>query len=193
MKDSTLESLIQLLKEKTQSVESMNDEIRHLLIELNEQKQSIELLEKNMIERSNDLKNKDIILETLFKEKWTTLNTLCNEYYEKGDTAITRRHIVDSMEKELKKIGSKKGLAQIEDMLNEHFDGIISFLRSECPNLSERDITLAKLYIAGLSVKAISYLMRIKTGNFYVSKRRLIDRIVASESSNKDLFLNKLK
>lgn len=192
-KDNRLETLTNSLYEKTRVVDSLNNEIRNLQTELNDQKLSIELLEKNLFDQSNDLKNKEIILETLFKEKWTTLNTLCREYYEKGDSPNMRKHIIDSMEKELKKIGSTTGLAQIEATVDSHFGGIIRLLRSECHNLSEKDITLAKLYIAGLSVKAICYLMQIKTGNFYVSKRRLIERILATEAADKELFLEKLK
>ncbi len=103
-----------------------------------------------------------------------------------------RRHIIDRIEKELKKIGSNKGLAQIEAAVDTRFNGIVALMRKECPQLSERDITMAKLIIAGLSVKAISYLMGIKTGNFYVSKRRLLDRISASEAPDKDIFIARL-
>ena len=117
---------------------------------------------------------------------------LCDEYYERGESPNTRRHIIDRIEKELKKIGTKKGLSQIEAAVDIHFCGIIGLLRKECPQLSERDLTMATLIIAGLSTKAISYIIGIKTGNFYVSKRRLLERISDSDAAHKDIFIGKL-
>ena len=192
VKDNRLEILRKTLNEQTLSVETLKRQIRELQRDLTTQKQSIDFLEKYVNDQSNDLKNKDIVLQTLFKEKWTTLNKLCNEYYEKGDSPNMRKYIIDSIEKEIKKMATKKGLAQIEETVDAHFNGIIGNMRSECPCLSEKDITLAKLYIAGFSVKAISYLMQIKTGNFYVSKRRLIEKILSSDAPNKETFIARL-
>ncbi len=182
MKNDIMDRFRNSIDEKKQAIESLRQEIFQLHNEINEQRQNVKILEHNINIQSNVLRTKDIVLEKLFKEKWTTLNLLCNEYYEKGNSPIMRKHITDNIEKEIKKIGSRKGIAQIEAAVDSHFDGIITLLRAECANLSERDITLAILIIAGFSGKAISYLMGIKTGNFYVSKRRLIDRILATDA-----------
>ena len=182
-------SLEEKIREKSCSIEKLTTGFSQSLIEYSK---SIEALKKQIEVQTNDLRSKDIILETLFKEKWTTLNMLCNEYYEKGDLPNTRRYIIDSLEKELKKIGSKKGLAQIEAAVDDRFDGIIGLLKNQCPHLSEKDISMATLIIAGFTGKAISYLMGIKTGNYYVSKRRLIDRIAASDAPDKERFITKL-
>ena len=189
LKNDIMDRFRHSLDEKTLVLDTLRQEISQLHNEINEQRQNIKVLENSIEIQSNDLRNKDIVLETLFKDKWTTLNLLCNEYYEKGDSPIMRKHITDSIEKELKKIGSRKGIALIEVAVDSHFDGIINRLRTECTNLTEKDITLAVLIIAGFSGKAISYLMGIKTGNFYVSKRRLIDRISSSNSPSSERIL----
>lgn len=209
-KNRSIEELVETIAEETRKRELLKQEINEIRIarkqfESNIQEKSnmvdglsqsliektrhIDLLQQRIEARSNELRSKDAVLGALFREKWTTLNMLCNEYYEKGDSPSTRRHIIDSIEKELKKIGSKKGLAQIEAAVNEHFDGIIGLLKDQCPHLSEKDITMATLIIAGFSGKAISYLTGIKTGNYYVSKRRLIDRIAASDAPYRNRFI----
>ena len=209
-KNHSIKELVETIAEETRKGELLKQEINEIGIakkqlESNIQEKSnmvdglsqsliektmhIDLLQQRIEARSNELRSKDAVLETLFREKWTTLNMLCNEYYEKGDSPSTRRHIIDSLEKELKKIGSKKGLAQIEAAVDERFDGIIGLLKDQCPNLSEKDITMTMLIIAGFSGKAVSYLMGIKTGNYYVSKRRLIDRIAASDAPDRNRFI----
>ncbi|MDE6548636.1 MAG: hypothetical protein K2L22_06535, partial [Muribaculaceae bacterium] len=190
--EAGIEDFIELKAYSDRIAKEKSNLIEGLSLTLIEKTTHIDLLQKHIDTQSNDLRSKDAILETLFREKWATLNMLCNEYYEKGDSPIMRRHIIDSLEKELKKIASKKGLAQIEAAVDERFDGIIGELKKQCPFLSEKDINMAVLIIAGFSGKAISYLMAIKTGNYYVSKRRLIDRIAASDATDKERFISKL-
>ena len=189
MADRINESLL----EKEHLIDTLKNDINSLNALIDQQTRNIKVLEDNFKNQSDDLKNKDIVLEALFKEQWATLNMLCDEYYEKGDSTKTRKYIIDRIEKEIKKIGSKKGLAQIEQAVNTHFGGIISRFREEFPQLSEKNINMATLIIAGLSTKAISLLLGINASNLYVMKGRLINKISESDVPHKDFFLAKLK
>lgn len=187
-----ISKLEETVRNKGNYIDELKNTESQLRSDINEKEKCINRLESDIEIQLNNIIGKDAVLQTLFKEKWTTLNMLCNEYYEKGDSSNTRRYILDSIEKELKKISSKKGLNQIEAAVDAHFDGIIGLLRKECPHLSEKDITLAILIIAGFSGKSISYLMGIKTGNYYVSKRRLVDKIIASETPYQKKFIDEI-
>ena len=192
-KGNMTDRLNETLLEKERLIDMLKNDISSLNASIDQQTRNIEVLEGNFKNQSDDLRNKDIVLEALFKEQWATLNMLCDEYYEKGDSPKTRKYIIDGIEKEIKKIGSKKGLAQIEQAVNTHFGGIISQLREECPQLSEKNIHMATLIIAGLSTKATSLLLGTNTSNLYVMKGRLINKISESGIPHKDLFLAKLK
>ena len=97
------------------------------------------------------------------------------------------------MEKELKKIVSKKGLIYIVEAVNTYMGGIITDLRAQCPFLKEADINFLALLFAGFSVRSVCMFIGIKYDYFYVKKSRLIKRIEASEAPDKALFLQKLK
>lgn len=185
-------SLIENLTAKSFTIDELRNEIIQLYSDIDKQRQNIKDLKKDSDIMSDTLRNKDIVLSSLFRQKWSTLNMLCNEYYEKGDSPNLRRYIIDSIEKELKKIGSKNGIQLIEDEVDLHYGGIIGNLKRDCSNLSQKDFTLFTLIIAGMSVKTICYLMGIKTGNFYVSKRRLIEKIKVSDSLDTEKFISLL-
>lgn len=144
---------------------------------------------KNKYDNNNEANNR--IIESLFKHKWSTLNRLCVEYYEKGALRKFHEILIKEIESEVKNIGSKEGLIQIEDEVNQYLDGIISKLREECKALKEKDINLCCLIFAGFSVKAICFILDITSNNFYVKKKRLIQKISNSDSSNKNIFLNR--
>ena len=136
---------------------------------------------------------RNLIIEKLFKEKWTTLDTLCDQYYGLDNSELNAKDIVANMQKELKKIVSKKGLAEIVDAVDIYMGGIVSDLRTQCTFLKEADINFLALLYAGFSVRAVCMFTGIKYDYFYVKKSRLIKRIEASDAPDKSLFLEKLK
>lgn len=184
--DISLNKLKQQITEKDIVVKRLEKEINEKLL-------ALEDIEKKMTIQSSIDNNRSIILETLFKEKWGTLNMLCDEYYERGESQKLREHIITNIEKELKKICTPQGLTQIEDAVNKYMEGIIAKLRYECSFLNAKDITFAMLIIAGFSVKAVCFMTGIKTGNFYVKKKRLLTRIACSDALNRDIFIDRLR
>lgn len=173
------------IRENEQNVEVLEKQI-------SEKQKIINELELNVENQISNINQKNIVLETLFRDKWSTLNMLCAEYFEIGDSQKLRNQILKNIEEELRKISSPKGLGQIEDAVNKYMNGIINKLREECFFLNEKDIIFSLLIIAGFSVKAICFLTGIKSGNYYVKKGRIIKRISESEAPNKNLFVKKL-
>ncbi len=160
------------------------------LVALNEQvvKVNVEKERLDMV-----LSDKSLTIENLFKEKWDTLNMLCNEYFELGDSEITRDKLLVRIENELKKVRSKKSLKDIEASVDKNMGNLMSMLREECPFISEDDFVFLSLVYAGLSTRAVCLLTDIKYKNFYQKKSRIVKRIAESEATHKDLFIEKLK
>lgn len=130
---------------------------------------------------------------TLFRDKWTTLNMLCDEYFEKGDSERTRVFILDNIEKELIKLRSRDSLNEIEASVNAYMGNIVTLLRQECTFLKNDDYIFLSLIYAGLSVRAVCLFMNIKYKMFYLKKSRLSKRILASEAPHRQLFIDRLK
>ncbi len=170
------DSLEQLVKEMENKNDSMLSEIQSL-----QSARSRLELEHNKI------------VEKLFKDKWATLDTLCDQYFGLDNSELSSKDLVNNIEKELKKIVSKKGLDEIVASVDSYMGGIITNLRTQCQFLKESDVKFLALLFAGFSVRAVCMFIGIKYDYFYVKKSRLIKRIEASEAPDKSLFLQKLK
>ncbi|MDE5871330.1 MAG: tetratricopeptide repeat protein [Muribaculaceae bacterium] len=133
------------------------------------------------------------IIEKLFKEKWTTLDALCDQYYGLDNSELNAKDLVANMQKELKKIVSRKGLIEIVEAVDKYMGGIVTDLRTQCGFMKEADINFLALLYAGFSVRAVCMFTGIKYDYFYVKKSRLIKRIETSDAPAKSLFLEKLK
>ena len=134
-----------------------------------------------------------VIVEKLFKEKWTTLDALCDQYYGLNNSELTAHALVCNMQKEVNKIVSRKGLVEIVEAVDTYMNGIVSNLRTQCKFLKEGDINFLALLFAGFSVRAVCMFTSIKYDYFYVKKSRLIKRIEAADAPDKILFLQKLQ
>lgn len=186
--ESAMTSLL-YLKEQSQRITSQNKILSDKLKEKNETVTELkkELCGKLALETQNAQ-----IIETLFKEKWTTLNMLCNQYFDMGSSEKTRNAILYNIEQELEKLQSKKSLRQLEDAVNNYLGGIMSLLRNECLFLKEDDFTFLSLIFAGFSVRAVCLFTNIKYKLFYLKKARLTKKISESEAPHKHIFLDKL-
>lgn len=185
------------IKEKSTVLNNLQHAIDTKEIDYNllEQKayQQSKFFEEESYKHKKEVSEKIAIMKILFKEKWTTLNALCEEYFEKGSSPKIGSFILRKIELEVRKIGSSEGIRQIEEEVDKYLDGIIGRIKQEIPPLKEKDIELCTLIFAGFSVKAICFILNIQSNTYYVRKNRLIKKISESEAPNKDLFIKKLK
>ena len=133
------------------------------------------------------------LCENLYKERWDTINNLCNEYFDKEDSDFSRRKIIAAVEKEINKLGEKKHILIIEKSINRHMNGIMDKIRTQCPWLKEDETILIELIIAGFNTKAICLIMKIKLNSFYSKRRRIIEKIVSSNISDRNIILSKIR
>lgn len=131
--------------------------------------------------------------EVLFHEKWTMLNFLCNEYFEKGDSPKVRATLISRIEDELKSFQSQASMVEFEKAVDMYMNGLASKLRSQCAFLNDSAIMFVILCMAGLSPRAVCLLLNISYNYFYTKKQRIVTRIAQSSAPDRELFLSYLK
>ena len=78
---------------------------------------------------------------------------------------------------------------RLERILDTDLGGIMTTLKTEFPNLKQKDYTMFGYLALGFDAPIISHLMGINTNLVYVSKYRIKKLIEDSESARKSEFL----
>lgn len=161
--------------------------------------QDIILLNQRLKSKQNKIRSltreKDIaknLVHEHFIGKWMFLNKICNEYFDKNDSDISRKIMISRIEKEIKALGSAENLNQLEESLNQNMNNIITKIREQLPGIKEDDINLISLIYAGFSSKSICFIRGMTLNNYYVKKKRIRDKILSSSAKDRDLFLSHL-
>lgn len=191
-KKAELEVNISSLMSIKEDVKYVSKENERLNAELTDKSVVLEDLQKRLDDNTQKNIQNRTVIEYLFREKWGTLNMLCNEYFEMGESEVTRNAILVRIEKEIKKLSSKKNLRDIEIAVDLYMGNVVKMLREECSFLKEEDIVFISLIFAGLSVRAICMFTGMKYKHYYLKKSRLIKRISSSSVLHKEIFLKKM-
>jgi len=125
----------------------------------------------------------------LFKKNFETINALCYEYFEKGDTPLLRKSIYLEVEKEIMKLKNPVYVKNLEDALNRYCDNVIDKVSAQLPFLTDKERTLLVYLYSGLSARSICILTDIQIKNFYMRRQRLKAKILASDAPDKDIFV----
>ena len=144
--------------------------------------------------QKDDQENQDLKLlaERSMRDRWETVNMLCNEYFEKGDNERLKATIINKVDREMERICSRKHMEEIEQLVNGSLNGIVDKLRAQCPELKQEDVLFATLVYAGLAPRAVCLCTGIKLKYYYTKRMRLVERINKSSASDKELFISKL-
>ncbi|MDE6190918.1 MAG: hypothetical protein K2G47_04760 [Muribaculum sp.] len=132
------------------------------------------------------------LVNRLLAGHFNSINKILDEYYESTDTPTAKAAIYNRVEKELKNLSSSKSMGEIENLVNDALDGIMTRFRNEFPDATKEDITIFLLNAAGLSQKAISLLTGIKLKSLYTKRARLKERILKSGVSGCNEYLARL-
>ena len=132
------------------------------------------------------------LVNRLLGGHFNSINKILDEYYENTDTPTAKTAIYNRVEKELENLASSKSMGEIEEMVNDALDGIMTRFRNEFPDATKEDATIFMLNAAGLSQKAISLLTGIKLKSLYTKRARLKERIMKSDTAYKQDFIDYL-
>lgn len=187
--EASIASMMQL-KERAGRVGSENNRLSQAL---SEQAVANENLRRSLDEKSRTEEQNSAVIEYLFREKWSTLNMLCNEYFDMDHSEANRAHVINNIRKELDKLMAEKNVGNIEKAVDLYMGGVMQMLRRECPFLKEEDFVFLSLVYAGFSSRAVCLFLNMKYKLFYLRKSRLSRRILDSDAPHKELFLSRMK
>lgn len=129
----------------------------------------------------------------LFEKQYELLDKLSNTYYETQGVSKEKESIFKQVKSEIDKFATdKRSIAQLEKIINTYKRNVIGLVRSEIPNISERDITLLCYIYAGFSAKSISIFIGETTSNILTRKSRLRSKIAKLDSANARVILEEM-
>lgn len=145
-----------------------------------------------MLISENEMNNRRLKakLSDLMRNRFSTINQLCYEYFEKADTNFLKKSIYTKVEQEIEKLKSQNQLSQFENILNEYCDDIILRIKAQIPQLSDVELTLLIYLYSGLSARTICVLMDIQLKTFYMRRLRLKNKIEISDAPDKKWFIS---
>ncbi len=102
-----------------------------------------------------------------------------------GEAMILKRteELLEEFKSDMKSTGS------LEKKINEDLDGIMAKLRNDFPKMKQQDRDLIMYQIVGLDTMLISTLMDIEPNAVHSRRYRIKNKIAASDSPNKQLYL----
>lgn len=128
-------------------------------------------------------------ISDLMHNRFNTINQLCYEYFEKADTTFLKKSIYTKVEEEIELLKSKEQLSELERILNEYCDEIISRITAQIPQITELDKTLLIYLYSGMSARTICVLLDLQLKTFYMRRLRLKNKIESSDAPDKEWFI----
>ena len=176
--------------------------------------ETIDLREQSIAELNRELKDKDRELvrlnrslgenraaisamseqvNRLYSTQYNLINDIYDEYFTEGkpDDNV-KLHVYNRINDILLQMRDRKKTIELQASLDRYCGNVISHLREDFPELKHDDFTFLSLLIAGLAPKAVCMICNITTGNFYMKRRRLRQKIEQSGSANIPLYLKYL-
>ena len=123
--------------------------------------------------------------------RYDALERLCEQYYVYEGTDNLQPKILKEVRNIVEGLRSdRKVQSNLEELLDENSDGVMTKLREEFPNWKEEDFLLYSFAASGFSSTTISTLMGNEKSVIYNRIWRLKGRLSNSESPLKEFFLS---
>ena len=166
-----------IIKKKNREIENFQD----LLFDL-----------KSTFESNNNAK--DNLLRELFKKRFKYLNEIGNSVFDLTDDPKCHKLLYREMKKLIERFRKGKNLQkELEILVDEYCNGVISKLRLELPELENDEIMQLCFHCAGFSGKLIGLIFKKSQANIYMRKTRLKKKILEFGGQSKDLILDCLE
>lgn len=188
LKDNTIELKINevaLLSAQIDRRENECHKLKEKLANLNENSRD----HVKMSTREAELRQ---LVDRLLAGRFSSINKILDEYYENIDSSSAKTKVYNRVQKEMDDLSSTKSMNEIEKLVNDALDSIMTRFRNEFPDATKEDITIFLLNAAGLSQKAISLLTGIKLKSLYTKRARLKERILKSDVSGCHEYIARL-
>lgn len=131
-------------------------------------------------------------IQSLLAERFDILDNLCQILYEKNNSSVAKKQVskeIDSLIEQLSK--DEKKLQELSDYIDTHYDGIMTKLKTDFPNMLDMDYRLFLYSILGFSNSAIAmFLGEEKITAVYARRKRLKNKFRTKNTKYKEDYLN---
>ena len=122
------------------------------------------------------------------KRRYAQLNVLCRQYLESPNASRNGKDKIYAEVKEILAILDEPNQKELESMLDDNLDGIMTKLRAEMPNTTERDFRFITFLILGFDTKTIARMMGYNVSTVYTKRHNIKDKILRLDSVHQALF-----
>lgn len=129
----------------------------------------------------------------IYRSRFEMIGTLYEEYVlyngKKNAEHAVYEKVAELLDAFVNDDNNKK---QLESVLDDSLDGIVSKLRKEMPRLKETDYLIFSFMIIGFDPTTISHFLNISMNAVYIRKSRMKQHIEEAGPEHKDIFLEVL-
>ena len=119
------------------------------------------------------------------KDKFATINKLCETYYLYIDSPKAQTNVYKSLVNNIEELSNdKESFTNLESDINCAFDNILIHLKKEYPNISTNEYKLACYLCAGFSTPTICVLLMCDKDALYRRIYRLREKVRALDNQS---------
>ena len=167
------------------------------LRKISKQKRDIEqyiasIEELNMTSRNTPIQMSDMI-DKLYKSRFKELNDLYDIYYDSSGSSRQMKIVFEQLHNTIESIkNDKRRINELENIVDEYCDHIITKLNEQCPRLTDRQKRIALYAYAGFSLRAIALFMNSSPVQISKDKYKIKSVIRSSESKDCETLIKHL-
>ena len=133
-----------------------------------------------------NLRNKYI---QAYKGQYHQLNDLCHKYWEASRLSKGGKDKIYAEVKKIVAVLDEQNQKQLEAMIDDSLDGMMSKLRLAMPGTNEKDFRFVALIILGFDTKTIARIMKYNVGTVYTKRSNIKEKLQKIECEEKELVL----
>ena len=122
------------------------------------------------------------------KRRYAQLNVLCRQYLESPNASRNGKDKIYAEVKEILAILDEPNQKELESMLDDNLDGIMTKLRAAIPDTTEKDFRFISFLILGFDTKTIARMMDYNVNTVYTKRYNIKEMIARLDDENKALF-----
>lgn len=133
-----------------------------------------------------NLRNKYI---QAYKGQYHQLNDLCHKYWDASRLSKGGKDKIYAEVKKIVAVLDEQNQKQLEAMIDDSLDGMMSKLRLAMPGTNEKDFRFIALIILGFDTKTIARIMKYNVGTVYTKRSNIKEKLQKIECEEKELVL----
>lgn len=122
------------------------------------------------------------------KRQYAQLNVLCRQYLESSNSSKGGKDKIYTEVKKILAILDEPNQKDLESMLDDNLDGIMTKLRAAIPDATEKDFRFISFLILGFDTKTIPRMMGYNVNTVYTKRYNIKEMIARLDDENKALF-----